>query len=311
MSPVIAGALAGRGLWRWFFYMNLPIAAATALMTILFLDVRIPRSSTGQKLKSLDWIGNALVIASTTCVVLALTWGGVMHPWTSANVLVSLILGLIGLGGFICYEVYVPDYPVLPFQVLSSRTGLSGYAQAFFGNFFQFATVYYLPLYYQACKNDSPLLSGVNTLPLSIGLMPFAMASGISIAKTGKYRPQLWASWFFLMLSAGLFSTVKTSSGKGSAIEFQLLMSVGLGILQTSPFFPILAPIDISLNANTLAFFMFVRFFSQTWGISIGGAIIQNALKKKLPEELIAQLPKGTSIVYSLVEVIPTLDEPL
>lgn len=67
------------------------------------------------------------------------------------------------------------------------------------------------------------------------------------------------------MLAAGLFTTVKTDSKLGSVLGFELLMSVGLGILQTSPFFPILAPIEVSLNANALAFFMFVRFFSQVY----------------------------------------------
>lgn len=47
------------------------------------------------------------------------------------------------------------------------------------------------------------------------------------------------------------------------------------------------------------------------WGITLGGTVIQNALKTKLPSALLSQLPQGTSIVYSLVEVIPTLDEPL
>ncbi|THG99353.1 hypothetical protein EW145_g7284 [Phellinidium pouzarii] len=280
-------------------------------MIIYFLDVRVPRLSFKEKMRSLDWFGNVIIIASTTAVVIALTWGGIKFAWTSANVLVPLILGLFGLGGFVWYEFYVPTHPVLPFQVLSSRTSLSGYTQAFFGNFFQFATVYYLPLYYQACKNITPLMSGVNTLPLSLGIMPFAMASGISIAKTGRYRPQLWSSWAFLLLAAGLFSTLKVDSNKGAGAGFQIFMAVGLGVLQAAPFFPILAPIDISLNPNALAFFMFVRFFSQTLGISIGGTIIQNALQDKLPAEFISQLPTGTSIVYSVVEIIPTLDEPL
>lgn len=37
--------------------------------------------------------------------------------------------------------------------------------------------------------------------------------------------------------------------------------------------------------------------------------MIQNVLENKLPNELISQLPTGTSIVYSLVEVIPKLNE--
>lgn len=65
------------------------------------------------------------------------------------------------------------------------------------------------------------------------------------------------------MLSSGVFSALKADTGIGVTIVAELIGSVGLGILQTSPIFPILAPIDVSLNANALAFFMFARFLSQ------------------------------------------------
>ena len=121
----------------------------------------------------------------------------------------------------------------------------------------------YLPLYFQACKLSSPIKSGVEVLPTAFGILVFALIAGISIVKTGAYRPQLWLSCCFLMLSAGLMSTVGADTSTSNSIGFQVLMSVGHGILQGSPTFPILAPIDASLSANALAFFMFIRFFSQ------------------------------------------------
>lgn len=65
------------------------------------------------------------------------------------------------------------------------------------------------------------------------------------------------------MISSGVFSTMKANTHVSVAVAAELIGSVGIGILQTSPMFPILAPIDVSLNANALAFFMFVRFLSQ------------------------------------------------
>lgn len=46
------------------------------------------------------------------------------------------------------------------------------------------------------------------------------------------------------------------------------------------------------------------------WGVTIGGAILQNQLKSKLPADFIAQFPSGTAIAYSIIPVIPTLEEP-
>ena len=57
--------------------------------------------------------GNALVIASTTSVVIALTWGGVTFSWSSAHVLVPLIVGLVGIVAFFAYEMFVAKVPMV------------------------------------------------------------------------------------------------------------------------------------------------------------------------------------------------------
>ena len=45
-----------------------------------------------------------LVTASTCAVAIALTWGGAVFPWSSAQVLVPLIVGAAGFLGFLAYE---------------------------------------------------------------------------------------------------------------------------------------------------------------------------------------------------------------
>jgi hypothetical protein len=57
--------------------------------------------------------GNILVIGSTTSVVIGLTWGGVRYPWSSAQVLSSLVIGLVGLCVFIIYEIYFCKPPIV------------------------------------------------------------------------------------------------------------------------------------------------------------------------------------------------------
>lgn len=66
---------------------------------------------------------------------------------------------------------------------------------------------------------------------------------------------------------------------------------------------------------------MFIQFSSriccirlikiQVWGVTVGGTILQNELTKKLPSEFLQQFPSGTSVAYSIIPVIPSLQEPL
>lgn len=49
----------------------------------------------------------------------------------------------------------------------------------------------------------------------------------------------------------------------------------------------------------------------KVWGVTVGGAILQNELKKRLPNEFVTLFPNGTAIAYSIIPTIRTLDEPL
>lgn len=52
-------------------------------------------------------------MASSTAVVLALSWGGVQFAWSSPRVLVPLILGLAGFVLFGIYEAYIASHPIV------------------------------------------------------------------------------------------------------------------------------------------------------------------------------------------------------
>ena len=74
VAPVIAGVLSEHGAWRWFFCssllrmpclafynipssdMNIPICAVTAIILVVFLDVKTPNLSFKEKMAKLDWV---------------------------------------------------------------------------------------------------------------------------------------------------------------------------------------------------------------------------------------------------------------
>lgn len=70
--------------------------------------------------------GNLLVIGSTVAYAIALTWGGTTAPWGSAMVLVPFVLGLVGLVGFIAYEMVLATHPLVrDFAVYVSESNVS------------------------------------------------------------------------------------------------------------------------------------------------------------------------------------------
>ncbi len=76
---------------------------------------------------TLPWYsGNLLISGGSTAALLGLTWGGVQYEWSSANVLVPLILGLFVIAGFMVYEAAIPAEPTMPWRILNNRTTISG-----------------------------------------------------------------------------------------------------------------------------------------------------------------------------------------
>jgi len=175
------------------------------------------------------------------------------------------------------------------------------------------AYVYYLPVYFQSCKGASPIQSGVDMLGMSLSIAPIAMAGGVTIAKYQVFRPQLWFGWICIVISTGLLTTLKADDSIWRCIGFCIIGGGGLGIVYAAAIFPVLAPLPISANSAAIGLSMYLRIFGQVWGVTIGGAVIQNVLTTKLPTSVISQLPSSASgdVAYATITIIKNLPPPL
>jgi hypothetical protein len=121
----------------------------------------------------------------------------------------------------------------------------------------------FLPVYFQAVKDASPIRSGVDIFGATFTIAPFAIINGISILLLNRYRPQNYLAWVLGIIGMALLSTLKADSSRGLNIGYQIIEGAGLGILFTATTFPILASVEVTQAAVALAFFTFVRCFAQ------------------------------------------------
>ncbi|KAG8903877.1 hypothetical protein FRB99_002613 [Tulasnella sp. 403] len=311
IGPPVGGAFS-QSNWRWLFYINLPLTGIAMVLVFFFLRMKTPQDDLRTKLARMDWTGNFLVVVATTITVIALTWAGVKYPWSSYRVLVPLILGLVGLAAFFGYEFKFAKEPVVPLRLFSNRTSLFGYITTFLHSLVATSILYYLPVYFQGALLQGPIHSGVSIFGNSFTIAPFAMIAGASVAVFKVYQPQNFVGWALMTIGVGLLSLLRASTSKGEWVGFQLIEGVGMGILYSVTTFPVLAALPLNETAHALAVFTFLRTYAQTWGVTIGATILQNELKKKLPEAFLSVVSEqGAEIAYAIIPQVPHLPEPL
>ncbi|KAH9944243.1 iron permease [Epithele typhae] len=310
-GPIVGGALAHGNVWRWLFYLNLPISGVALALIIYFYRVPSPKFSFREKVAKMDWIGAIIVVGGSASLTLALTWGGIQFAWSAPQTLVPLIVGIVALIAFFFVERFVSAEPIIPWSVVNNRTSLSGYLGTGVHGIVSFGAIYYLPVYFQSVKGASPVRSGVDILAMVCFIAPSCIGVGISVEISRRYRPQNYIGWALTIAGFGILTLLDDNSSKARYVCSQFVLGIGLGIIWIATQFPILAPLPYSNNAHALAFFTFVRCMTQNWGIAIGGAILQNQLQAKLPSALIDSLPSGAAFAYSLIPAIKDLSPPL
>lgn len=161
-APVIGAVLVERASWRWIFFLNLPIAGV-ALLPVFMLKLRYPHRGTfWERIRRIDWIGNGILVLAVVSLLMSITWAGTENPWSSWRTIVPLVMGFVGLGGFVAYEGSpLIQEPTMPLRLFRNRTAAAVFATSFLHGMLLFWIAYFIPIYFQAVKEASPIRSAV------------------------------------------------------------------------------------------------------------------------------------------------------
>ena len=242
-GPVLGGALGDAGLWRFIFFINVPIGVAALL--ILWLKVKETKDEGTDN--TLDFPG-AITIALGLAL---LTFGFLRIPavgLTNWQVYCSLTAGILFLVAFIVIESK-SKHPMMPLQLFASATFSGANLLTFFLYAGLGAGMLFLSLNLVQVQGYSQLQSGLTFLPFTVLMVSIARYAG-SLAD--KYGPRLFLIFGPAMAGLGLLilSFVRQTSGPSAywTTFFPGVLVFGLGMAFTVA--PLTTTVMGSVNAQ-------------------------------------------------------------
>ncbi|KAH7143861.1 major facilitator superfamily domain-containing protein [Dactylonectria macrodidyma] len=291
VGPLVGGALTEYTTWRWCFYINLPIGA---ICTVLIMLVHIPDrvvhtdDSILHTLRTkLDLTGFIVFAPCTVMFLLALQWGGLDYSWDSATVIGLFCGGGATLVLFLLWEYRVGDGAMIPLPVIRKKEVWASCLTMMFLFTSVFVASYYLPIYFQSVKGDTPFTSGVNLLPGILSQMAAAILSGFLAQRVGYYLPFAVVSAAVIAIGSGLLSTLAPHTSTARWAGYQFVVGFGRGLGMQMPIISIQANTPPEITSIATAVLVFAQTFGGAVFVSISNVIFNNKLK----DELTARLP--------------------
>lgn len=285
LGPLVGGALVQAGAWRWVFYLNIPLGALAIFILVPFLRVSHKRGlSTKDQLLRIDFVGNGILIASTTLIQYVLTYAGSKYSWSNPHIITLLTIGLVLLVLFVLFErsSRLCPHPVIPPRLFANRTSALAFFISFNHSILTIWVTYFFPLYFQSVLASTPTRSGIQLLPLVFVFPAFAAVTGGLVAKTGRYRPAHFAGLSTLTVGVGCCSLLGAGASDASWIVLQMVVAAGLGAVVPALLPAVQAQLGDADAATSTAAWAFVRSVGTIWGVSIPAAVFNNRFQELL-----------------------------
>lgn len=224
LGPWVGGVLMDTFNWRFVFYLGLPFAAGSILLSQIFLPGREDDAAPAR----LDLIG-VITLSVFLAMLLSTLSNGQRMGWGSDATLLGLFIALTAGVAFIGWELRAPE-PMLDMRLFGNFAFVSASVVAFILGAGLFGSTYLLPVFVQRIQGMTPTQAGLLLMPSGFAmLVVFPIAGALS----DKASPALmvaigmgifaWSSW--LMTASDVNTTFWTLA------IWTAISRVGLGLV--------------------------------------------------------------------------------
>ena len=275
LGPTLGGLLTEYLSWNWIFYINVPVGIAALILGIFVL----PRDEMAKfTLKGFDGAGAVLIFVGLAALLYAFSEGYKLG-WTSAPVLICIVLAVLCIAAFIVCEKKVKS-PILDLNLFKNPSFLLLNVVLCVMYFTLAGAQYLLPFYLQLIQSLSTFESGLVLTVMSLGIMTAGVLSGQIYAKmVGKIRVLILSGVAILALGYFFLSKISPVSGLGIIVLGLALIGFGVGLTTTTATTLLMGSVKPEKNGMVSSITGLERFAPMTIGIAFFNLLLIAGVK--------------------------------
>ena len=290
VGPLVGGFLTEQVSWHWIFYVNVPIG----LVSLFFIFRLLPTVKNPRATRNFDILGGLIFTIATGFLLVGLTQKGqtnatthALNAWTDPTVGGFILIALVGIALFIWAESRAKE-PIVPLNLFRNRTYAASMVSTFFAAFAFFGAIIFLPRWFQIVQGYSPTNSGLAALPLMVGLIFSSIASGLIVARTGRYKWLTVGAIVLMGISTALMTQLQADTPV--PIVWGWMFISGLGVGPTFAVFTLIVQNAVPFNmlgvaTSNLTFF---RQIGGTVALAIVGTLFASSFQEQLAPQMTA-----------------------
>ena len=227
IGPLLGGLLVDNLSWPWIFFVNLPIGAVAATLTLMYL-----KNPEDPEALPLDTVGITLLAVGLASLQYVLDQGQ-EKDWFGDELIVRLsVVAAIALLSFVIWELVGTKRPSVDLRVLRYRSVSAGSALGFVLGITLLGTLITLPQFVQGSLGFTATLSGELLVMRALPVLLFTPLGAFLATKVGVGpRLQIGGGFVCIGISNLLLARVTTSGSDFVTFAVSLILS-GIGLSQ-------------------------------------------------------------------------------